>query len=245
MKRVRWLVLVFPFVLAFSISANASFRLVPMSVSLTPEGAGATQAFTVENTSNEKIAVQIQMAERIMKSDGSEEHPPADKLFNVFPAQMILEPKASRTVRVSWLGEKNPPKELNYRLIAEQLPVGGLQAKAKGNAVINILMRYIAAIYIDPPGTEAHLEVKSVTKTREKNKSMLAVELVNDGTKHQILNEPVLVVSAKGKADTTLSGDALNALSGQNVLAGGKRRFLIPIAEKELGDDLSGALKTK
>lgn len=216
-----------------------------MSVSFAPDGPQATQAFTVENTSNEKIAVEISMAERKMDIDGKEDLPSAAKLFNVFPSQLILEPNATRVVRVTWMGEKNLSRELPYRLIAEQLPVSGLKAESKGRAIISILVRYIASIYIDPPGTEAKISVKSVSKIVEKNKTMLAVEVVNQGNKHKIINEPVLKLTSKDTPEITLNGDALLVLSGQNVLGGTSRRFLIPWAGKGLEGTITGSLKVQ
>lgn len=226
--------------------AQASFRLIPMSVTFQPEGPGATQSFQLENDSDEKIAIQIHMAERKMALDGSETHPPADALFNVFPSQLILDAKSSRTIRVTWTGDKKPQQELAYRLIAEQLPISALRAKQNGQAVLNILLRYVASIYVNPEGTYHQLEVKSLEKTVEKGKPMLSVVIENKGTMHGILASPQLKVSDAGKEILTLKDAALAPLSGHNVLPGHTRKFLVPWPTQLNGaSTLKGGLTVK
>lgn len=216
-----------------------------MSVAFAPEGPAATQPLQLENTSNEKIAVQISMAERRMDTDGKEEHPSADALFNVFPSQIILEPKSTRTVRVTWNGDKKPSQELAFRLIAEQMPVSGLKTKGKGQAVINILVRFIASVYIEPAGVEPKLEVISVKKIASEGKSVLAVEIRNSGSKHKILDEPRLNLKTGAAAPLVLSGEALAPMSGQNVLAGHTRLFHVPLPANWSAAETTGSITVK
>jgi len=218
-----------------------------MSVNFSPEGLLATQAFQIENVSNEKIAIQISLAERKMDLDGKEELPDANKLFNVFPNQMILDAKSTRTIRVTWIGDKKPTKELAYRLIAEQLPVEGFKTKTSGQAVINILLKYIASIYIVPPETFSTISLKSLKKVEKDKKNMLEVEITNSGNRHKILSEPKIILSSANKTGTTLElgGEQLNLINGQNVLAESTRRFYIPFPPQWKSAELNGELKVK
>jgi len=103
--------------------AAATFRLLPMEMKLAPSGRGATQSFQVESTGDQPVAVQIHTAVRQVGLDGTETYPESEKDFLVYPPQILLKPGTQQTVRVTWLGESKPAKELAYRIIAEQLPL--------------------------------------------------------------------------------------------------------------------------
>ena len=55
--------------------------------------------------------------------DGIETNQDANDDFIVYPPQLIVPPGTQQVIRVTWIGEPEPPIELAYRLIAEQLPI--------------------------------------------------------------------------------------------------------------------------
>ncbi|MBI3557669.1 MAG: molecular chaperone [Deltaproteobacteria bacterium] len=207
----------FPLLLLAAASAHA-FSLAPMSVSLDPNGKGATRSFTIDNNSGEKLAIQVSMAAREVNAAGVEKNPDADDDFVVYPSQIVLGGNEKRTVRVTWAGNAKPDKELAFRIIAEQLPVDTHKPDKKDQAVIRMLLRYMGAVYITPRGSSPRIEVIRLEHVKNK----LAVTVGNLGTAHQIINSARIRIGS-----VELKDEDTKALSGLNLLAGGERRFEI------------------
>lgn len=207
-------------------SAHA-FALVPMVQEFAPSGRGANQAFRVENESAKTIAVQISMKTREMSPVGKEINQDAEDDFIVYPAQLLLKPKEVQTVRVKWIGNSKPDKELAYRIVAEQLPVN-LSKEPDSGVKINIMTRYIGSVYIVPRGVkpEVILDLAEQRITPD-GQRQLRVRLHNRGTRHVMLRDLKLQVRAGGQT-VELGPEALKGLAGENLLAGGKRELALP-----------------
>lgn len=210
-------------------ASAAAFQLIPIVMEFAPSGRAATQTFGVFNDGNEPVAVQIDMVERQVGLDGEETLPPADDRFLVYPNQALVPPNEMQIIQVRWLGESDPDRELAFRIIAEQLPVAFEGAPPPGGR-IDILVRYEGAVYVTPAGAVPSLAVDEVAREVTDQGVRLAVTIANRGTRHGILNGAVLTVQS-GAARVDLSGGALAGLEGENVLAGNRRRFLLPWPE--------------
>ncbi|MBI4183926.1 MAG: molecular chaperone [Proteobacteria bacterium] len=220
---------------ALAAGPAAAFRLVPIVMEFEPAGRGATQSFGVINNTDKPVAVQITMVERRMDLDGKETYIAADDDFVVYPPQMVVMPDKVQVVRVSWVGEPNPAQELAFRIIAEQLPIE-LEKQPEGTrGTIRLLLRYEGSIYVTPKGVKPEVAVDSVQSTTgAAGARMIEVTLHNRGDGHGILHNPRLRVTAvaPGSGQGTavelgperLEGTIANA----NILAGTKRRFLLP-----------------
>lgn len=206
--------------LSLSHSAHA-LLLSPMSASLSPTGDGATRSFELTNQFDKSIAVQLSVAERIQESNGKEtikKSSEISKSFVLFPASFTLKPREKRVVRLAWRGDSQLDRELNYRLIAEQLPISGEREKTSNDrsAMVNLLMKYIAAVYITPSDARPQIEI---IQTR-RDKSLMKLRIKNIGKKHQILRKFSLQWDGG-----SISHEQLRELSGQNILAGQERDF--------------------
>ncbi|HEV7369730.1 fimbrial biogenesis chaperone [Arenibaculum sp.] len=204
----------------------AAFRLVPIEMEFAPTGRGATQVFRVENDRNEPAAIEVRMMARAMEADGADRLAPADEEFVVFPEQIVLMPGESQSVRVQYVGKPALEAERAYRLIAEQLPIDLGGGGAQGGQV-RLLVRYVASVYVMPDGARPEVRVTGAGAVTEGGQRLVELTVENAGTSHQILAGPRLTLSGPGGA-ITLEGDAVAALSGENVLAGTRRRFLLP-----------------
>lgn len=60
---------------------------------------------------------------REMDMDGNETMESADKLFTVYPDQVVLPPKSFQSVRIRWKGPVDLTREQSYRILVEQVPV--------------------------------------------------------------------------------------------------------------------------
>ena len=166
------------------------------------------------------------MFARAMEPNGTDRLTPADDAFIVYPEQIVLMPGQDQSVRVQYMGDASPDAELAYRLVAEQLPVDLGGGDPQGGQV-RLLVRYVASVYVMPDGVRPRAAVASARPVTEDGRRQLELIVENGGTSRQILREPVLQLSSGGRT-VTLEGAALAALAGENVLAGARRRFLLP-----------------
>ncbi len=110
-------------VLLFVPAPAEAFKLTPIEMVFEPAGRGATRTFQITNAHDQPIAVEIRLAARDMNLSGEDVLSDAEDSFAVFPAQAIVLPGKSQTVRVQWLGDPAPERELAFRMVAEQLPI--------------------------------------------------------------------------------------------------------------------------
>lgn len=209
------------FLIFVGLCLSWSFAFTPMSQTI-EMGDGQKQAlYLVDNPTTTPMAVEISLRERVQKEDGTEDHP-VTKDLSAFPPQLIIPPKEKRTVRVNYMGAK-PTTEKSYRVIAEQLPleVDGKNRKGTG---IKMLLKYVAALYVDPGETSPKVVVEKI----ELNQG-LAVTVLNAGNQHAPLTNAKLVLTSPSKKKITVEGDALKGLIGENILAGNRRVFRIGV----------------
>ena len=214
-------------------SMASAFKMAPIKVDFFPAGQGATQIFKLENDSDAPIAVQVSMLSRAMDIDGKEKYQNADADFIVYPPQAVIGPHKTQTVRVKWAGDLNPVQEQSYRIVAEQLPVN-LQKTARRGVSVNLLVRYLGAVYIVPQDAKPHVVVDEITRTqRDDGTDGMVVTVHNEGNTHAILGDLSLRLTCAGLSEDSsttvvLPPEQLVGMNGENVLAGHKRRFVVP-----------------
>ncbi len=194
-----------------------SFKFNPMSQAIELDSGRKSVQFIAENETNEKMAIEFSVKERKMDQLGKEDLPDT-KSITIFPPQLIIPPKEKRTIRVNWNGPSDIKSELPFRVIAEQLPLD-VEGKKKASG-IQMLMRYMAALYVTPKNVQSKLEVVIQSSTP----SELSLLVKNTGNKHQILSKSVLVINKGGKKWVLKEND-LKPLQGENVLPGSERLF--------------------
>ncbi|MBN2655883.1 MAG: molecular chaperone [Spirochaetales bacterium] len=230
--------------LLFGVISVFSFQLTPISAELTPTGSGSIQNFKVLNNTGEIIAVQLSMHTRSTMVTGEEINEPADHLFIVYPAQIILKPGDEQIVRVQWKGETELAVERPFRIIAEQLPVDFSQESSVTGG-LKIMFRYIGSVYVGDKIMKSDVKVDKVERrTGLSGQDELSVTLYNSGTAHAILDNLKLnLTDSNGNILKTLEGESLDGIEGENILAGEKREFALNIppdlTERELNANIS------
>jgi fimbrial chaperone protein len=220
------------FIILSGISPALAFKLDPISRVFEPAGAGATQSYQVINDSAEQIAVELSMAERKISLEGQETTESADDDFLVYPSQIVLPPQGVQSVRVTWLGNPNPEKELAYRIIAEQLPINlnnpeESQAETTSGAV-KVMFRYMGSVYIRPKNAESKVVLNGITHEKGTDgNDRLVITFDNQGTRRAVLSELNLNLTSQG-SQLTLKPEQLEGVNNGVILAGNQRRFSIP-----------------
>jgi fimbrial chaperone protein len=219
-----------------SLSARSGHALIfnPIKLELSPSGPGATGTFVVQNNTKAREAIEIFAAVRAMDLDGKETNPEAEDNFLVYPPQMVLAPGEERNVRVTWIGDRTPRKELAFRLICEQLPVSLAVRQNNVGGNIRLLVRYSASVYIIPKGVQNDVVVAAVSNQKsDKGADTLVITLENKGKAHALLKDLVVRLTPPGsKIPITLTKEHTQAMNGENILAESKRRFVLPWPDK-------------
>ena len=222
------------FVILISTDKAWAFRLSPMTLSLDKN---KTQEYlNVENGAEDaKVAIELSATLRVVDNRGKESRPKTEDI-KIFPAQFFLAPGEKRRVKIRYEGQMEIANEKSYRIVAEQLPVEQAEPKSKQSG-INILLKYVAALYYSPTDCKSELKVTKVQATSGK----IALALKNEGNCHHLLKNPELIVKQGNKIQKTLKSSELKPLVGENILAKSERIFEVSLKNNFKGK-LSGSL---
>ncbi len=227
MRRISILLLIAA-VLALTADDAGALRFSPFRVKFEPSGAESNQLFQVENNTAVPTAVQIRIADRQIDVDGGETMRDNEKDFAIYPAQMILPPQSTRSVRVQWVGDPNLKEERAYRIVAEQLPVNLSKEKPKSSSV-RVLVSYHGALFVTPPGLSQNVTLDFFGITQEpEQRRMLELVLHNRGTQHALLRDLKLSIKDdRGNVVVLADETTLKGMTGETILAKQRRRFLL------------------
>jgi fimbrial chaperone protein len=233
MKKTSFFLIVL--LLVVSLQNAVAFQFTPITKDFSSSGPSTNQTFRVINTTEKRIAVQIDVVSREMDNHGNETLADASNVFYVYPRQISVSPGAYQTVRVQWRGPAKTDIELPFRIIAEQLPLDfTLQG---GGSNINILLTYSGTMYVLPEEINYDLKLLSIQQFEtEKGDKRLALEFENRGNVHQLFYKPIITIISRTDAgailnEVVLDSEHLKTIQGQNILAGNKRVFELPWPE--------------
>jgi len=212
-----------------SIEEAQAFRFSPFRARFAPSGPGANQLFSVENNADTPATVQISVVTREADVDGTEKNSAAENDFAIYPAQLILQPGEQRSVRIQWLGAPDLKTERAYRVVAEQLPVN-LNRDQPHTSQVKFLTTYRAALFVTPAGLSQEVVLDFFGREYDtQHDKFIEVVFHNRGTQHALLRDLKLEMKDDANHTVTLSGEKqLQGLTGEGVLTGHRRRFLLP-----------------
>lgn len=216
-NRIGLLVL---FLMSVPAIALQAFNLQPIILELKPTGTESSGVFILSNQGEDPMAVELSLWNRELSDLGVEERSPADsELFILYPTNIILQPGARQTVRIQYRGP-DVSIERAFRLQAEQLPVDFTGGQGPQGGRINIMYKYLAAVYVTPPNARSEVVMGSLVGTPEGGEDGLWVVVENIGSKHQLLRD--LRITARFEDGETLewSPEELPSLANENLLAG-------------------------
>ncbi|MFH2113100.1 MAG: fimbria/pilus periplasmic chaperone [Spirochaetota bacterium] len=214
----------------------AAFSVNPMTVELSPSGSGTVASFRVENDGNEPIALVISVLSRSMDTDGTEQNGPVGSDFVVLPSRVVLEPRTTRIIKVQWRGSPQLEAERAFRVVVEQVPVMFSEANVSG---IRIMFRYLASLYVVPPGAQGNLVPEGLKPVVQDGKPGFVATIRNDGNKHAVI-KAVSLMAKSPVGDISLPDEVLSGLIGMNILARSSRDMFIPWASASMGTAYEG-----
>lgn len=214
---------------AFAQTAHA-FKMTPIEVTFEPTGSGAIRSVVLQNPSETPAAVEMTVHARAMDPAGEDTLTLDEESFLVIPSQVILMPGTEQVVRLQWLGGPTE-QERPFRLIAEQLPIDLGDAAADGGRM-RLLVRYVASLYVTPPGSAAQITIRDERIDRGAGAApVLRFTVDNAGDAHVGFSNLTIRASRNGQALFSLSPEELEGTSGAVVLAGRSRHFNVPLPE--------------
>jgi fimbrial chaperone protein len=206
--------------LVAAVGGAHAFTLEPIMTLLAPSGAGSVVTFRVKGDGQSRVAIRFRVLTRDMQVDGSEVNTPADTLFLVYPARVVVEPNGQAAVKVQWKGPAKLDAERCFRFVAEQVP---LDTGAQGSG-IKIMFKYIASLYVGGSSFAPSVKVKVVGAMNAEKASGFLVEIANSGSRHVVLGNPKVTI---GSAQIVLGEAELGTLAGTNYLPGRSRSLFI------------------
>jgi fimbrial chaperone protein len=217
-----------------SVAFIEAFTFDPMSVVFDPTGPGSVRSFRLRNTSEERIAVRVQILTRESVEDGSERNDPVkDGLFVVFPSRFVMEGNTTRILKVQWKGGDLSGREQPYRIVAEQVPVAFEEKRSSG---ISLLFRFMGAMYVRPKdAVPAAVQVVSAVGADSSGTRGIRINVRNSGGVHALMLDVKFAVTASGGESIDLPESAFAGVEGENVLANTDRIFFIPYERAEIG----------
>ncbi len=227
----------------------AAYTFAPNLVTLRPVGSESSAFFRLNNKQMKAVAIEIVINECHKDIDGKIiQCKEAEEDFIVYPAQIVLMPGEEVGVQVRWIGEPDLTAERTYTIVSKQVPIPQKADEASSDSgariKITVLINYEARIYVLPKGAKPEIVVESaIPRAQSKyagenpaaeDASALEIICSNKGTAHKKMRAMSLILTPvdergkpiKNKAVTLTVNDVpgLNT----NLLAGGRRRFIIP-----------------
>lgn len=212
-----------------------AFQFNPMYASI-DSSKNIGVAYTLSNDQDEPVPVQLTALVREITMDGTEIFSKESDDISIYPPQVILPPKGKRTIRVSFVGNKDIGHEKSYRIFAEE-PEFTSQKSEVGKPPIKFKMNYLSNLYVRTSNMKSNVRVKSLT-VKDENLEFL---IENTGDRHHHLNNLSIIFSNKNKTASlsVLIKNINSDFDGANILAKSERIFKIKrnLLDKSIDSD--------
>jgi len=230
MRSARLLVLAGLLVQLVELRSSYAYKLEPISRVFAPTGSNATQSFEISNDGSARIALTVSIRTLSRDEQYNEISTDAEDEFLVYPTQLVLSPGKRQTLRVTWLGDAKPSRELTYRIVVEQIPIAMLDktvaplTESTGN--IKVLVTYRGTLFVRPPGAKPNIALEA---TRVGTKQV-KLTLINRGTAVGLVRSCTLRLTLGNNRVLEVPATVLAVLNNNRVLAGGRRSYTVELS---------------
>lgn len=205
-------------------TANA-FRVSPMVYDLAPSGPAASKTIRVQNTTEDKLPVEIYAEKRVIHADGSESREPADDDFLIFPPQAIIDANGVQAVRVQYIGDPSIKNSAGYVVTVAQIPV---DLKNLENSGVQFTFQFGTSVNVVPSKAKAKIEVLE-TKPAEGG---VDLHLKNSGNSYTRLSLGQWIFSNNEGKQVILEGNDLKeAISQPLIQPNTERNITLPLPD--------------
>jgi fimbrial chaperone protein len=205
---------------AGAIARSATFSVDPIQIVLAR--GNSSESIAITNQSAQKLRLQVSGFSWNQSAGGEMKLAPTDDLV-FFPQLLELDPGETKRIRVGVTADSGP-MEKTYRVFMEELP--SLESViAPRQSTVTLRMKIGVPVFVKPTGTPA---LSGVVRDAAASDGALSFDVVNSGNTHFAV-QTVHVVGKDASGSTIVSHD----LSGWYVLAGGTRRFSVPLSKND------------
>lgn len=194
-----------------ALAPAAAFDVLPTITVLELPADSSGSTLTVGNPRTVPLPVTVEIFERTVNEDGTEERVPADDLFLVFPPQAVVPAGGEQAIRLRWIGPP-PERSRSFTLYIGEVPV---DMTATGQSGVQRILRIGASVHVTPAKAQARPRVAEAVPDGDG----MRVTLINDGDRFIYLNE--LALDFEGKS---VGADDLASAAQRTLLPPGSRR---------------------
>ncbi len=187
----------------------------PMAFELSSVGENAHETITLNNTTSEKLTIEITISKINIDEDGIEISTPSDDDFIVFPPTAIVEPGNTQAFRVQYIGASDLTHSEAYRVAVKEVPV---DLSGSGESRIQVLVNFQTLVNVVPPGAVPNAIVEMIGD--EVEPGYWDVRLRNSGNRYVRLIRTEWVIE-NGNGETVF-------FSGQDLVELNKKALLLP-----------------
>ena len=198
---------------------TSTFNVSPLKIVLS--GKSSSALLEITNQSADPLRLQLSVSSWNQSPTGQILLRETEEII-LFPPLLTVEPGEKRKVR---LGAVTPREltEKSYRIVLEELPPLAGSPAAAGNQ-IRVLTRMTIPVFLEPVKQIASGQIADLTVRQ----SVATFEIRNTGNTH-------FIVQQIGLVGTGATGQPLltRQIDGWYVLAGGLRRYDLPLSAEE------------
>lgn len=200
-----------------------ALTVTPITLEMTPTGQRARAVITITNSSNEPTAVEPVFDKITLSERGTATREPTQgENFLILPLQALLQPGATQTFRLQWVGPPDIPQSESYFVTFNQLPIQSL-SKQTG---LSILTAFSVAVNVAPLSARPTIQLISTDLDTSGNP---AITVQNPTAAHALLKDASIIIHADG-LDFEVPTTALQQSYGHGLLQPwSKRRFILPV----------------
>ncbi len=229
---------------AFTIFAQAAnaMSVAPIVVEMSAAGRTSKSVIRVVNDGKGKLPVEIIVSKVDLGLNGEQEKKAAAEDFLIFPPQAIIQPGATQTFRIQWVGKPDIPKSQSYIFSVNQVPV----KMPKGKSGVQLVFNFSSVVNVAPVKGTASIELTNTEVAKDKKgnrKPVLTVK--NNGNIHARLSDATVHLKANGWSKTLSSGLLKQKLGVGLIQPGKSRRLFLPIEVPENVTKISANIKYK
>lgn len=220
---------------------SRALNVQPLALDLVAIGSSSRATIQVFNDGAKPMPVEISVKQLDIAADGKTTETPAGNEFLVFPPQAVLQPGASQSFRVQWVGAPDIKKSQSYMFFVKQVPV-----KMKpGESGVQMVVDLGVIVNVAPVGAQSALKLVGAEAASDGKKRVAAVTVENPSAMHSYFSDAKLTLES-GSWRKVLDAGEIRQLIGYGIVQPGKtRRILVPVEVPQGVGKINAAIEYK